>query len=244
MLLPSSISSAETNRHSKTRPRLVYLPGIDGTGRLLHRQPRLSEEYDVRRVCYPQDRPNTYDALAELGEAELPAEGGVVVAESFGGAVALTLALRRPDLVRRLVLVNTFAWYPRQPLIQLLAAGGRYLPRRPGPTWSRNLRGRLFFPPNTPQTEQDAWWRLTADVPLWAYGMRTGLIARLDLRPRLGEIQVPTIVFVSPNDRIVPPPAGRLLAKRIPNARLMEKTAGHAALIHPEVDLARMLAEQ
>ena len=40
----------------------------------------------------------------------------VILAESFGGAVALTLALARPDLVGRLVLVNTFAHFPARPL--------------------------------------------------------------------------------------------------------------------------------
>src|SRR5579862_1201839 len=103
------------------RPRLVYLPGIDGTGRLLFRQRRLLEEYDVRCVSYPQDRPCTYSELAELGAEQLRPDGGIVLAESFGGGVALTLALARPDLVRRMVLVNTFAWFPRRPLIQLLA---------------------------------------------------------------------------------------------------------------------------
>jgi pimeloyl-ACP methyl ester carboxylesterase len=210
---------------------------------LLYRQTRLFDEFDVRCVRYPQDRANSYEQLAALGEAQLPAEGGVVVAESFGGAVALTLALRRPDLVWRLVLINTFAWFPRGLLIRLLACGGRLMPMRPSPPWSRNLRGRLFFPPRTPQTEQDAWYNLTADVPLWAYGMRAGLIARLDLRPRLAEVAVPTVVFVSSNDLVVPPPAGRLLAKRIPKARLIEKPVGHAALIHPGVDVAQMLED-
>jgi hypothetical protein len=40
---------------------------------------------------------------------------------------------------------------------------------------------------------------------------------------------------------VVPPSAGRLLAKRLPRATLIEKKAGHAALVHPEVDLAAIL---
>ncbi|MCE9530500.1 MAG: alpha/beta hydrolase [Planctomycetes bacterium] len=239
---PSLISSTDPHHHSKTRPRLVYLPGIDGTGRLLHRQFRLHEEYDVRCVSYPQDRPNTYEELAKLGEAQLEPNGGIVLAESFGGAVALTLALRRPDLVKRLVLVNTFAWFPRRPLINLISILGPFLPRRPAVSWTRGIRGLFFFPPGIPQAFQDEWWDLTSDVPMWAYGMRFGLIADIDLRRELPSIRIPTIVFVSPNDRVVPPPAGRLLAKLLPDARLIERRAGHAAMIHPEVDIAEMLA--
>src|SRR5262249_8719095 len=84
------ISSRMMDLQGKTRSRLVYLPGIDGTGRLLFRQRRLFEEYDVRCVGYPQDRPSTYAELAALGEEQLLPEGGIVLAESFGGAVALT----------------------------------------------------------------------------------------------------------------------------------------------------------
>jgi len=221
--------------------RLVYLPGIDGTGRLLHRQPRLLAEYDVRCISYPQHDAQTYDSLADMGEAALGSEGGIVLAESFGGAVALTLALRRPDLVRQLVLVNTFAHYPRGPLITLLSYVGPYLPKRASPAFSRKLRGKVFFPPCTPQAEQDEWWDRTGDVPLSAYGIRLKLIAGIDLRERLPDISAPTTVFVSPNDHVVPPPAGRLLAKRIPNATLIERPAGHAAMISPLVDVATWL---
>jgi pimeloyl-ACP methyl ester carboxylesterase len=241
MFQPSSLPQTGAGLHANPRPRLVYLPGIDGTGRLLYRQPALLERYDVRCVSYAQDRAGTYEDLVALGEAELEPAGGDVLAESFGGAPALLLALRRPDLVKRLLLVNTFAHFPRQPLIALLAFLGKYLPRRPGSVWTRGLRGRFFFPPDIPIAEHAAWWDRTADVPLWAYGQRLALIAKLDLRPRLREIAVPTTVFVSPNDRVVPPPAGRLLAKRLPNARLVELPAGHAALIHPKVDAARLL---
>lgn len=229
------------NQHSKSR--LIYFPGIDGTGRLLHRQRRLFDAYDVCCISYPQDQPRTYQELSGLGEEQLSSDGGIILAESFGGAVALDLALRRPDLVKRLVLVNTFAWFPRRPLIQLLKWGGRLLPQRTAPQRFRGPRGILFFPPATPKLEQNAWWELTADVPMRAYGMRVSMIADLDLRARLPEIKTPATVFVSPNDRIVPPTAGRLLAKRLPYARLIELPAGHAAMIDPRVDVAGWLDE-
>ena len=238
---PSSIPTNGSNLHSKSR--LVYLPGIDGTGRLLYRQPRLFDEYDVRCVRYVQDRPNTYEELVSLGEAQLGPEGAIVLAESFGGAVALMLALKRPELVKRLVLVNTFAWYPRQPMIHLAAFFGKYLPTKPSSPRTRGIRGLFFFPPDITKAEQDAWWDQTADVPQRAYGWRFGMLAQVDLRPRLREINIPTLVFVSPNDRVVPPSAGRLIAERLPNARLVEFSAGHAAMIHPQVDMVRLLSE-
>jgi pimeloyl-ACP methyl ester carboxylesterase len=220
---------------------LVYLPGIDGTGRLLFRQPALFERYDVRCISYPQDRPTTYAELATLGAAELEPHGGIVLAESFGGAVALTLALSQPRLVHRLMLVNTFAWFPRRPFIKTLAFFGKYLPRRPASTRTRPFRGWFFSPSGISKGDKSEWWERTADVPMSAYGMRLQLLAGVDLRSRLEEIDVPAHVLVSPNDRIVPPCCGRLLAKRLPNSKLIEIEAGHAAMIHPDVDIAAML---
>ena len=51
-------------------------------------------------------------------------------------------------------------------------------------------------------------------------------------------------MFAAPNDWVVPAPAGRLLAKRLPRAKLLAPvSAGHAALIDPRVDIAAWLHE-
>jgi pimeloyl-ACP methyl ester carboxylesterase len=229
------------------RQALIYLPGLDGTGRLLHRQPRLFEEYEVQAVAYPQYKPATYEELADLAEAALAGNPGrrpgVVLAESFGGAVALTLALRRPALVERLVLVNTFAFYPRRAIISLMAWLGPFLPPRPSNPATRGLRGQFFFAPEISASERDEWWQRTADVPMSAFGHRFPIIERLDLRPRLSEIHIPALVLTATNDRIVAPLAGRALACGLPCSRLVQMPVGHAALIHPRVDIAQLLAQ-
>ena len=223
------------------RQPLLYLPGLDGTGRLLHRQPRLHEAYDIRCVAYPHHPPQTYEELADLAASHLPDGPALVLAESFGGAVALTLALRRPDLVTRLVLVNTFAYFPSRILIKLAAAAGRFLPARPSNPATRGIRGLFFFSPDIPSPERDAWWERTADVPMSAFGWRLRLIADLDLRPRLAQVRTPALVVVAPNDRVVPPAAGRLLARMLPHARRIDLRVGHAALIHPRTDIAGLI---
>jgi pimeloyl-ACP methyl ester carboxylesterase len=228
------------------RQALVYLPGLDGTGRLLHRQPRLHNEYEVTCVAYPQEPSATYEQLADLGGAALEASRGrlpgIVLAESFGGAVALTLALRRPELLERLVLVNTFAYFPRRLIIDLLAALGPWMPDRPSNPMTRGLRGLVFFGPDIPPPEREEWWRRTEDVPMSAFGWRLPMVAALDMRPRLASIEIPSLVFVAPNDLVVPPSAGHDLARRLPRARMLQMRTGHTALIHPRVDIARWLA--
>lgn len=228
------------------RQALIYLPGLDGTGRLLHRQQRLFEDFDVHCVAYPHWPPMTYVQLADLGadalECSAGRKPGVVLAESFGGAVAMTLALRRPDLVERLVLVNTFAYYPRRPIIELAGMLGPWMPEKPSHPATRGIRGLFFFGPDIPDSERDEWWSRTADVPMSAFGWRLPMIAALDLRASLASITIPSLVFAAPNDRVVPPDAGRDLARRLPRARMLQFRSGHAALIHSRVDVAHWLA--
>jgi pimeloyl-ACP methyl ester carboxylesterase len=230
-----------------SKPTLIYIPGLDGTGRLLHRQPALYEDYHVLCEAFPQDRPATYEELAAAAAVHMeeasPDRPVVVLAESFGGAVALTLALTRPELIERLVLVNTFAYFPKRGVIGLAATLGRYFPDRPSPPWSRPLRAPFFFSPDIPLFEQTAWWERTGGVSARAYGWRLAMIRRVDLRPRLKEIALPTLVLVAPDDRVVPCRAGRELARLLPHSHLVERRVGHAALIHPRVDIHQLLAD-
>jgi pimeloyl-ACP methyl ester carboxylesterase len=226
------------------RPTLLYLPGLDGTGRLLHRQPRLHERYDVRCAAYPQDDAHGYADLVDLAAGLLaPAGGGTVLAESFGGGVALLLALRRPDLVRGLVLVNTFAYFPRRATIGLFAWLGPYLPARPSHPATRPVRGLAFFARDIPPAERREWWERTADVPMRAFGHRFRLVAGLDVRPQLPGIRTPAVVVAAQDDRVVPACAGKALARLLPRARLLCPRVGHAALIHPRLDVAALLQE-
>jgi pimeloyl-ACP methyl ester carboxylesterase len=227
-------------------PVLVYLPGLDGTGRLLHRQPGLERGYRVEPIAYPHAPPSTYEQLAGLAAARIEQAGGqpaVILAESFGGAVALTLALGWPHLVERLVLVNTFAWYPGRLRIRLGAWLGQFFPPRPSHPATRGVRGLFFFPPDISSEERTAWWDRTADVPMSAFGHRLGLIVSLDLRRHLHKVTAPCLVIGAPNDRVVPFRASRELVRRLPNARLLILPVGHAALIHPRTDIAGFLAE-
>ncbi|WIA33448.1 hypothetical protein OEZ86_006580 [Tetradesmus obliquus] len=106
------------------RPLLVFLPGTDGTGQAITPQlPGLLEAgYDVRTLYIPPDDRSGWEQLqaqtlylisTALG-ARLAGPHNVqvtIVAESFGGCLALRLAAAAPQLVKALVLVNPATCY-------------------------------------------------------------------------------------------------------------------------------------
>jgi len=224
---------------------LVYLPGLDGTGKLLYKQPSLYKTYDLHEISYPQNRFATYEELAEMAVEPLRKAGsGIVLAESFGGAVALTLALKYPDLIQRMVLVNTFAYFPRRFVIQAASWFGRFLPDKPSHPATRGFRSIFFFSKDVPAEDRAEWWNRTGTVPMRAFGYRLRLIEQLDLRSQLSQIHIPTLVLAAPNDRVVSFVAGLDLARRLPRAILVRKRVGHAAMVHPAVDVANLLADR
>ncbi|MEM9586942.1 MAG: alpha/beta hydrolase [Planctomycetota bacterium] len=233
---------------TSAKPLMLYLPGLDGTGRLLFAQPRLAEAFSLHCHGYPQTGSQTYRTLAEeaaqrIQRVRQPNQQSIVLCESFGGGVAIELAMAFPDCVDRLVLVNTFAHYPHRLLIRAGAMLSYLLPGRPSPPRSRKHRERFLFADDLPWETRQQWWQCVSDVPMSALGRRIRLISQLDRRDQLKGIQTPAFVVVSQNDRTVPPSSGELLAQRLPNAAMARIGGGHTAMSHPEVDMTGLITE-
>lgn len=181
------------------------------------------------------------DALRET----LGFEKWAVLGHSFGGKVALEYALRYPENLSHLVLLDAGAdsWWDQQNAPELLAKRG--FSRKKVELARRWFNGRIapweFFP---------TLMRLGG-----AYDPHTGFVSALRLmfaerrakgRPqaeifgfsqltkgwtvmdRLGEIEVPTLVMAGRDDFVFPPEHQGQLAAGIPNARLeIIERAGH-----------------
>jgi pimeloyl-ACP methyl ester carboxylesterase len=229
------------------KPTVVYLPGLDGTGRLLFAQERLQRECHLICQRYPNNREHSYQSLADDAArvVEQQGDGGpvVILAESFGGGVAIEFVTRYPQLVNRLILVNTFAKYPTGWLVQAGGFLGLFLPDRPTPRHTRKVRERFLFADDLPREIRNQWWQCVSDVSMAALGHRVGLISGLDRRDDLERITTKTLVVVAKDDRTVPPKAGYLLADKIPDATLYECTGGHTVMSHPTFDLCSVIEE-
>jgi len=146
----------------------------------------------------------------------------VFLGHSFGGRIAIYLAATRPELVERLILVDSAGIRPertaRQETAALASKAGRAASGVPviGGIAER-LRGR--------------WHRAIGAEDYASAGPLQGTFVKIvnqDLRDLLPRIAVPTLLLWGANDDATPVEDGRLMEQLIPDARLIVfPAAGH-----------------
>lgn len=135
-----------------------------------------------------------------------------LVGHSMGGYISVVLAARRPELLRRLVLVAP-AGVPTGRSMH-----GYLLPL---------LRaGRYMTPAFLPVLVRDA----LRMGPSTLLGAAREILAE-DVRRQLREIEAPTLLVWGLQDTIVPPSAGDVMRQEIPTSRLLViEGAGHVPM--------------
>jgi 3-oxoadipate enol-lactonase len=177
----------------------------------------LSDRYRVIAPDLPghgdAEGPFTLDRAVESVHVAMSQGGGEsqVVGISVGAVVALLACLERPTEVASLVLSGGLAHAPRWIVLQRVVAQ-----ITPEPLLVRSLAG-MYSGGRVEHAN-------TAVEDFRRCGKRTYLgalreLASLDLRPRLGEVAVPTLVVCGSKDR-ANIPLSRELAAGIPPAEL------------------------
>jgi len=149
----------------------------------------------------------------------------VLLGHSLGGAIALTVALSRPELLSGLVLWGTGARLKVLPAI-LEGLAGDF-------TATLDLLVDLAYAPATPEALKAQGRRAmaqTAPQTLWGDYYSCD---HFDVMDRLGSINLPTLVVCGQMDRLTPPKYSQYLARHIPQAQLvLVPKAGH--MLHQE----------
>jgi proline iminopeptidase len=169
-----------------------------------------------------------------------------VLGHSFGGNVALEYALRYPDSLSHLVLLDTGgdSWWPRENAPRIVAGRG-FPPRtvklverfftgqiKPDEMFRAMLRfGGAYYSrhPNLTLARQmiHGEWRTKMRPDAFVFAGRE-LLKGWSVMDRLGEIHVPTLVMAGREDFLFPPEHQVALAGGIPGARLrIIERAGH-----------------
>lgn len=195
--------------------------------------------YD-RRGSNRSDRPAPYETTSVREHADdalglmraLDAEPAVLVGRSYGGTIALDLALREPAAVLGVALLEAGplglseaydAWFG-----ELLALAEEAPGERVGEAVMREVFGAWEELP-------DAWRALfTANGPALLAELRGG--ERTDTE-RFGELRVPTIVVTAEESPEAVRRCSEALAAALPNARSAHVGGDHA--IDPAGDVVR-----
>jgi pimeloyl-ACP methyl ester carboxylesterase len=190
------------------------------------------------------------DDLATLLEV-LDLRDAVVVGHSMGGAVALGLAVERPELVARrvgaVVLINSSARGPADsPLPRAKAAALDWsLTERVGRLGRHGLvLTRANFGVDARRRDVEAARAIGLASPA---ARRQGLTRRLlgiDFSDHLGEVRVPVLVVAGANDRVVPASESERIAGSLPNAGLkVFSGAGHMVPMERSAQVAEMILQ-
>lgn len=144
---------------------------------------------------------------------------------SLGGFVGLTLALRRPDLLRSIVLCSTAAHSERAihlPKYRLLSMVARYFgPAVVAGALMPVMHGPSFLRDASRQAQHAASRETLANNRRSVWRAANGVLNRPDLVQDLPKISVPSLILSGDEDQVRTISEAQVMAQAIPNATLV-----------------------
>jgi pimeloyl-ACP methyl ester carboxylesterase len=160
----------------------------------------------------------------------------ILTGHSMGAAIALQLALERPEWICGLVLLGAGASLPVNPRLLEAAGQPESFPK------AVELIVRWSFSSQSPEKlKTQVATRLTQTRPLT---LQRDLQACMDfnISQRLAEIDAPTLVICGSEDKMTPPEQARFLVEHIPGARLaLVQGAGHMLMLEQPETITRLI---
>lgn len=181
----------------------VIAPDLRGHGSSGH---RAGEAVSIRAFA---------DDLAALLRG-LKVEQAHVCGNSMGGMIALELWVRRPFLLKSLVLADTAAFFP-PPLI--LDDFLRLFDRMDMKAWAEFMAPRLLGP-GAPASLQEEVMETMAATPRAAYRQALAATFSADYRWMLPLVEVPSLILVGEEDQATPVGYARFLEHHIRDSLL------------------------
>lgn len=205
-----------------------------------------------------------YAADVESLRMHLGLERPVVMGWSHGGMVAQQFAFTYPSSLSKLILVDTSAffgeflgnviaaveefrdqvWYEESfAALKKEWAGEYQTDKEMSQLWSQEVK--FYFKEFDDRAR--AYHERTKDLPVRIAPLKVfndREAATMDLRPRLIEIRVPTLVIVGRHDFITNVAMAEEMVRHIPNARLeIFEDSGHFALVEEPDKFRRVVRE-
>jgi pimeloyl-ACP methyl ester carboxylesterase len=236
-------------------PLFVFLPGMDGTGQLLRSQTEgLEVAFDVRCLSIPPEDMTDWDTLSaqviQLIHAELTRNSQRAVylcGESFGGCLAMKVAVKAPELFTRIILVNPASSVQLRPF---LAWGSQFANLVPSCFYQIGAVGLLPLLASlgrVTKSDRRDLLQIIRSVPPETVLWRIALVRDFDVgEAELQQLTQPVLLMASARDCLLPSIAeAERLQGVIPNSRLVVlPDSGHACLIESETHLYQIMRSQ
>ena len=222
-------------------PTIVTIPCFSGAA-WDERQLQPFRGRPVVRLRLPEELDRVEDYADYVAAQVAGVERYVLVGDSFGAVIALTLAARRPTGLAGLVLSGGFAANPLPRWKGIAARASRFAN---GPLYLRGtlafhawqLASRFDATAEIPHTQGDYRRLFAKNTPRRSYTARVTSVINFDIRDRLNQVDVPTLLITPDDDKLVGEQAAADMLAGIRNARevRLPKTGHMFRFTHPDL---------
>ncbi len=189
---------------------------------------------EIPGLTAPIDRPWTLDNYVEWLKSKLGKEKVILLGHSNGGRISIAFALKYPELVGRLVLIDSAGVYHGELPIKL----------------KRAIFGNIAKVGKkitTSQVVREALYKLArvSDYKDASPEMRETMasLISVDLTPELNRITSPTLIIWGAEDKTTPLSDGKLMHKLIPGSQIyvVEGARHSPQFTHPNEVCAKLI---
>jgi len=224
-----------------TEPTIVTIPCFSGApweDRQL--QPFAGRTVRTMRLPEGLDDVEAYADFVAAQVADL--DSYVLVGDSFGAVIALTLATRQPAGLVALVLSGGFAANPLPRWKGIASRASRFAG---GPLYRQGtlrfhafqLASKFDADADIPLTQNDYRQLFIENTPRRSYTARVTSVIDFDVRDRLDRVTVPTLLVTPQDDKLVGEDAAREMLAGIPDVRevVLPNTGHMFRFTHPDL---------
>ena len=231
-------------------PLLVLFPGMDGTGKLFHKQiAGLVDRFDIRCLSIPTNDLTGWTGLVDRAVSLIISEltkgqALYLCGESFGACFAMQVAQQLGTKINKLTLINPASSFSRQPL---LAAGSALSGLFPDSLYSLSamiLVNFLIDSDRVDTAERQSLIDAILSVHPQTAAWRLNLLRQFPIDSIVSKLtDIPTLLIAGGLDRLLPSSLEiSILSQLLSNSKtLLLPASGHACLLERDIHLSDLL---
>ncbi|MBF2057976.1 MAG: alpha/beta hydrolase [Cyanobacterium sp. T60_A2020_053] len=226
---------------------LIYLPGMDGSGAFLQYQDNLKEYFEIRTFYVGNEIIKDWESLItqfiEIFKQTIKREKYqkiYLLAESFGGCLALKLIAEYPDLFDTVILINSASSFYRRNWLNIGSYVAKIMPQL---IYSGATYLLLPFLVNLDVIELSQRFFIVDILQTIApqtVANRINLLNEFSLDiDKISKFSAPVLIIASAQDNLLPSvEEGYRLKEIFPNSFLsIFNNSGHCCLVEKQVNL-------